>query len=275
MWIERSRPGAGTLPAVVEEAPLRAWVEALAVPRHAVGDPDANRRAAEFVAMELASLGYAVKYDGEHRNVVALPKDADATLTFVGAHYDSVRGTPGADDNASGVAVLLACARAVRRPSVGFVAFNREEDGLLGSSDFVPRWKERVRNAHILEMVGCRSREPGSQRKPPKLPVPVPETGDFLAIVSNRDSNDELDAVLSLGGTLPVVGLKTFLGVERLLPTLLRSDHAPFWEARIPALMWTDTAEFRNPHYHRASDTPDTLDYAFMAEVAALLAATL
>src|SRR5262245_10587260 len=152
MWIKRSRPGA-ELPSVVEDSALRSWVETLAVPRHASGEPDANRRAAEFVAMELASLGYAVSYDGEHRHVVALPKPAEGRLTWVGAHYDRVRGTPGADDNASGVAVMLACARAVPSTSVAYVAFNREEDGLLGSADFVPRWKERIKAAHILEMV--------------------------------------------------------------------------------------------------------------------------
>jgi hypothetical protein len=279
MWIKRSRPAAGSPPpAVAQPDRLRAWVEELAVPRHATADPEANRRTAEFIAVELASFGYDVRFDGPERNVVALPKAPAPLLTIVGAHYDGVRGTPGADDNASGVAVMLACAAARRAPSIAYVAFNKEEDGLLGSADFVSRWAGRVQMAHILEMVGFRSRRPGSQRRPPKLPVPVPDTADFLAILANRDSNGRLARVLDVAGRLPelpVLGLKTFLGMERLLPVLLRSDHAPFWEARIPALMWTDTAEFRNPHYHRATDTPDTLDYAFMADVARLLAAVL
>lgn len=279
MWISRSRPGReDPLPVVADEPRLRAWVEALAVPRHATADPDANRRAAEFIAVELASFGYDVTFDGPERNVVALPKGAAPLLTVVGAHYDGVRGTPGADDNASGVAVMLACAAARRSPSVAYVAFNREEDGLLGSADFVSRWAGRVERAHVLEMVGFRSRQPGSQRRPPKLPVSVPDTADFLAILANRDSNARLGRLLDVAGRLPdlpVLGLKTFLGMERWLPVLLRSDHAPFWEARIPAFMWTDTAEFRNPHYHKPTDTPDTLDYGFMADVARLLAACL
>ena len=72
---------------------------------------------------------------------------------------------------------------------------------------------------------------------------------------------------------LPVVALKIYLGIEKYFGHLQRSDHAPFWEASIPAIMWTDTSEFRNPHYHQASDTPDTLDYDFMSKIAQLVLA--
>jgi hypothetical protein len=279
MQVIKSRPGQGAaLPSVVTPEKLREWVTQIAVPRHPVAHPLANRRIAENIAMDLASMGYKVTFDGSDRNVVALPKKATEPLTIVGAHYDSVVTTPGADDNASGVAALLAAASVCKSPSVAFVAFNREEDGLIGSADFVRRWKPRIAAAHVLEMVGYRSRKPGSQRRPPGLPIPVPDTADFLAILANGDSNRMLDAVIQTAGgipDLPVIGLKTFQGIEKLVPVLLRSDHASFWSARIPALMWTDTSEFRNPNYHKAGDTPDTLDYEFMADVVRLLVAQL
>ena len=145
MFIVSGKPsGDASPPSVATREELREWVEALATPRHPVLEPHSNQRTAEFIAMELASFGYSVAFDGVHRNVVALPKRSLAKLMLVGAHYDSVPRTPGADDNASGLAVMLACARAVQQPSVAFVAFNGEEDGLLGSTDFVARWTGRT-----------------------------------------------------------------------------------------------------------------------------------
>jgi hypothetical protein len=277
MWIVKSGENDGeALPPVVDAGRLREWVETIAKPRHAGAQSQANRETAEWVAMEFASMGYVVSFDGPERNVVAIRKDAASKLTIVGAHYDSVWGSPGADDNASGIAVMLACAARVTSPSIAFVAFNGEEDGLLGSTDFVPRWKDRIATAHILEMVGYASEEPGSQRRPAGLPIPVPDRADFLGILANSDSNAELKRIIAKAGSLPqlpVVGLKTFLGMEKLFPVLLRSDHAPFWNAGLPALMWTDTSEFRNPNYHKKTDTPETLDYAFMARIASLLTA--
>lgn len=208
----------------------------------------------------------------------ALPTHPTDRLTWVGAHYDSVPETPGADDNASGVAVMLAAASSIRSSSIGWVAFNREEEGMVGSADFVSRWKPRVASAHILEMVGFRSRHPKSQRMPLGLPIKLRDTADFLGILANGNSNHELERVMKVAGSLPelpVLALETMFGVEKLMPVLLRSDHVPFWNAKLPALMWTDTSEFRNPHYHQASDRPDTLDYDFMADVARLLAASL
>ena len=211
----------------------------------------------------------------------------DGPFVLLGAHYNSVPGTPGADDNASAVAVCLECARLISAHNIGpamFVLFNREEDGLLGSSEFVaylvglPDWT--VREAHIFEMVGYRDRAPCSQRMPPGLPVLAGrDTGDFLALLANRSSNAIADDLLGLAaryipGT-PVAAMKVYLGLERAFEHLNRSDHAPFWRAGIPGLMWTDTSEFRNPHYHLESDTPDTLDYDFMAEVTRLALARL
>ena len=125
-------------------------------------------------------------------------------------------------------------------------------------------------------MVGYASRAPGSQRNPIP-PMRVPTVGDFLGLVGTHRSRKVLDRVLTLAGSsaVPVLGLYLppvpLEVIRRLAPHVLRSDHAPFWEAGIPALMWTDTAEFRNPNYHRPTDTPETLDYEFMAGVARLL----
>src|SRR4029077_1451338 len=132
-----------------------------------------------------------------------------------------------------------------------------------------------VAEAHIFEMVGFCTRAAGSQRMPPGLPpIFAPKVGDFLALLAHRHSNAVAETLLALAATYvpqpSVLALKIYLGIEKYFGHLLRSDHAPFWKAGIPSVMWTDTSEFRNPHYHLASDTPDTLDYAFLAQVAKL-----
>jgi hypothetical protein len=125
-------------------------------------------------------------------------------------------------------------------------------------------------------MVGFASRAPGSQRNPVPL-IQAPTVGDFLGLVGTHGSRRVLDHVLATASShaVPVQGLYLpdvpLERIGQLSHHLLRSDHAPFWRAGLPALMWTDTAEFRNPNYHLPTDTPDTLDYAFMAEVAKLL----
>jgi Zn-dependent M28 family amino/carboxypeptidase len=159
------------------------------------------------------------------------------------------------------------------------VFFNREEDGLLGSRDFVSQlagqsaWS--VDEAHIFEMVGFRTFAPRSQAMPPSVPgVVAPEVGDFLALIANQHSNATADELITLAASyIPathVLGLKIYMGIEKSVGHLHRSDHAPYWRAGIPAIMWTDTAEFRNPHYHRATDTPEKLDYEFVTDVTKL-----
>jgi hypothetical protein len=130
---------------------------------------------------------------------------------------------------------------------------------------------------HVLEMVGYTSSEPGSQRMP--VPVPgAPNVGDFIGLLANQRSNHLVEIAAKhaevIVPELPVVGLKVYLGLEGWLPVLHRSHHSPFWRAKIPAMLWTDTAEFRNPNYHRPTDTPETLDATFMRRVAQLLVAT-
>jgi Zn-dependent M28 family amino/carboxypeptidase len=291
--------------ATIHGEELEQTVRDLAFPRHFVAEPEANRRAGDYLVERLKALGYSVTITGESRNVVALPAGLSRRArsssvvgvadplpwTLVGAHYDTVPGSPGADDNASAVAALLGCAAVASRylpadAHVCFVAFNREEvqssgQGLVGSTEFVrdyrPKSGMNVTAVHVLEMVGCTNDVPGSQATPPGLPLKLPDPGNWLGVVGNDRSAALVDTVLARARTyvpgFPVVGLTLPKGAEAHLPVLCRSDHAPFWAARIPALQWTDTAEFRNPRYHGAEDTPDTLDYAFLASVTRLVAA--
>ena len=280
MWVRQATPLRRAEPASDAARWLRAKVGQLAVPRHAFAEAHRNRATAEALALELEHYGYAVRLQGPHHNVVALPRGTHGPLTLVCAHYDSVPGTPGADDNASAVAVMLAVARR-SRPDVAFVAFNREEDGLLGSADFV-RWlateeAPAVREVHVLEMVGYTDPRAGSQRLPPFLPrwLLPRDRGDFVALVGLGAGHRMAAAVRRTAdgalGVPPVVSLQAPRALLGWAPDLGRSDHLPFLEGGLPAVMWTDTAEFRTPHYHRRSDTPDTLDYGFMAGVQRLL----
>jgi Zn-dependent M28 family amino/carboxypeptidase len=182
---------------------------------------------------------------------------------------------------------MLACAKLLSgnapRRAVCFAAFNREEEGLIGSTDFTASYLREtgiaVSGAHILEMVGYGTEAPGSQRLPAGLPIRIPDRGNFLGLIGDGASGDLMDAVLRKGkGSLPdfpVIGLKLDPGEEAGFSVLLRSDHVPFWKAGVPALMWTDTAEFRNPHYHQTTDAPDTLDYGFLLNVTKVLGASL
>ena len=276
----------------VDEEELREHVGWLSAARHFRAQPRSNRRIGDRLADLLQSYGYRVELQGPYRNVIARPPDP-GPCTLICAHYDSVPTTPGADDNASGVAGLLASARALghrgridadpaRRPNVGFVAFNCEEDGMLGSSDFVesflPSGRLVVERAHVLEMIGFCSHERGSQRRPVRVPIPMPNVGDFIGLLgsggSNRIVNELVRTAEARIPELHVVGLKTYCGVDRLLPVLHRSDHSPFWKAGIPSVLWTDTAELRNPSYHGSGDLPATLDYGFLRRVTELLLAS-
>ncbi len=253
-----------------------------------MAEADNNQSTAHWIARQFNSYGYETSFQGEYSNVIALPKNATAeSLILVGAHYDSVPECPAADDNGSAVASMLACAKAVaehappRRP-IGFVAFNCEEDGFLGSADFVSEYllpqNLKLRNVHILEMLGYCDHQPGSQKVPRGLPIQLPTTADFLGLLANGNSAASMKTVLQIAKSytpeFPVLGLAVPPGAEILFPVLARSDHVPFWKADLPALMWTDTSEFRNPHYHQVTDTPDTLDYTFLHTVTQVLLAT-
>jgi hypothetical protein len=266
----------------VSEENLRAYVDTLAFPRHFFAEKQGNRKARDLLLRLTRSFGLSPILQGSYDNIVVKsPGPAGGPFLLLGAHYDTVPKTPGADDNASAVAVCLECARLIQKHDIRgtmIVFFNREEDGMLGSSEFVTSvashsaWS--IDEAHIFEMVGYRDSRPGSQTLPHGLSIMAPSVGDFLALLANSASNQIANQLTALAASyIPqcsVLALKVYFGIEKALGHLNRSDHAPFWRAGIPSVMWTDTSEFRNPHYHEASDTPATLDYGFMADVAKL-----
>ncbi len=270
------------------EQRLRGHVAALASAPRPAGS-DGHREAQVYIEGRLQAAGFAVRREpfrasgslsGVNLLASPLPDQPDLPLLIVAAHYDSTPRTPGADDNASAVAALLELAGWVRpllaadgrwRARLQLAAYDLEEEGLLGSYHHARRLTERVAGMLSLEMLGYTDHRPGSQRLPPHLAGLYPDVGDFIGVVGNQASKDLLEAVA--GGLRQVPGLPVeALAVpgtgEGLLVSRL-SDHASFWDAGLPALMVTDTSFFRNPHYHQPSDTPDSLDYPFLARVTA------
>lgn len=205
------------------------------------------------------------------------PEHGQRSPLLVGAHYDAVPGTPGADDNASGVAVLLELARyASEHPPLRplwCVAFDMEEYGLLGSRAYGQMLRDQgqaIRLMLSLEMLGYCDESPHSQRYPtPLLTAIYPNQGDFIGLIGNLPSLVDL---IRLKRRIVAVGAPCeWLPVPRkghLIPETRLSDHAPFWDLGYRAAMVTDTSFLRNPHYHKASDRVETLNLDFLTKVA-------
>lgn len=271
---------------------LRAHVSALVGERHPVSSPTTLAQAERYLAGQFQGLGLAVAdhafdvSDRTFHNVLAtIPgAAADHPPLLIAAHYDTVSGSPGADDNASGLAVMLETARGLSdRPltrTVQFVGFCLEEDNLRGSRAYAEQLRatnQPILGMIALECVGYVRTEPGSQRIPPGVPIAVPTTGDFLGIVGNEAAAHVVTALAQAArGLIPELKTVPLLvpGRGEQLPDVRRSDHAAFWDQGYPAVMLTDTADFRNPHYHRPTDTIETLDFAFMEQVVRCLTAT-
>jgi Zn-dependent M28 family amino/carboxypeptidase len=273
-------------------------LRALVGERHPLTAPGALRQAEDYLVEQFRSLGLQVSshafegLGGTYRNVIATmppsPPSLDAVRPLppliVAGHYDTVEGSPGADDNASALAVMLEVARCLLEVplnrEVRFIAFCLEEENLLGSLAYVSSLKNAVREiagAIVLECVGYTSAAEGSQQKPPGLPIVLPTVGDFLGIVGNAKSAPLVQAIEG-AAKQNVPDLKTVSllvpGNGELLPDTRRSDHAAFWHYGYPAVMLTDTANFRNPNYHQPTDTLDTLDLNFMEKVAKAVTVT-
>lgn len=248
--------------------------------------------AGAWVMQELGAMGYRVwreaspVREGTAFNVIAEKRGArwPEEIVVIGAHYDTEVGTPGADDNASGVAGMLELARRFARVDTGrtvrFVAFTNEEGsnsrgnvmGSRVSAEGSRERGERVVAMLSLEMLGYADSTPGSQGYPFERDsvigrsLNLPDRGDFIAVVG-RTADAEL--VERLGSAM--VGAGTVRVVPAALPPLVRdmyrSDHANYWVSGYSAVMVTDTSNFRNPHYHKATDVAGTLDFGFMAGV--------
>jgi Zn-dependent M28 family amino/carboxypeptidase len=311
---------------------MRSDVEALPAPRTRFVE-DGMARAEELIDAELRAAGWATErrpfafrdvrgyydYRDEDRtestttyellegaNLVARKsgRHPDSAI-LVGAHFDTVRDSPGADDNGSGVAGLLELARVLAPfqfvKTIIVAAFDMEEVGGFGSKALVGELQAEtgIDAAVVFEAIAYTSREPGSQKLPPGVGSVYRRQvarlkrrgfrGDWTCVIFRGSS---LDLARAFGGALvhvtdptaavlvrdpvdlPVLG--PLLG--RVAPwtrNFARSDHLAFWDADVPAIQVTDTANFRNPHYHEPTDTPDTLDYDRIGAIVAATAAVI
>jgi len=258
--------------------------------RH-VWRPAALQAAAKYISAELSSVGYQLvpqAYQAcgvrcENLEVIVQGTTRASEIIVVGAHYDTVAGSPGADDNASGVAGVIEIARALwplrLARTVKLVAFVNEEPpffyfGDMGSKVYADAARARSDDIRVmlsLEMLGCYSDAPGSQSYPPLLRWFYPRRGNFIGFVSNLRSRRALANVVNAfkeNCDFPA----EYLASPAFVPGVAWSDQLSFWRVGYPAVMVTDTAFYRYPHYHRASDTPDRIRYEEMARVVGGLA---
>ena len=242
--------------------------------------PQALQAAADYIERTWRVQGYAVatqEYDAygvrcANLEVSRPGRARPSEILLIGAHYDSVRGCPGANDNASGVAAMLEISRrfAELTPAltVRFVAFVNEEPpsfftGQQGSAVYAKAARERgddIRLMVSLETIGCYSERPGSQRYPPLFRYFFPDRGNFLGLVSDFRSARALRKVVKAfrrHSDFPLEHVATF----RWVPGVAWSDHLSFWRRGYRALMVTDTAFYRYRYYHTPEDTPDKLAY--------------
>ncbi|NIO11009.1 MAG: M28 family peptidase [Deltaproteobacteria bacterium] len=236
-----------------------------------------------YIEREFRSYGLTVESDlfnylgKRYRNIIGRTgSNPNSPLIIIGAHFDSVSGTPGADDNASGVAVMLETARTLSRmrlrSPVLFCAFNLEELNMIGSTHFAKKLKaagSRVNAMISLEMVGYTDHRHGSQKYPTGLSWLYPDRGHFIGVVGNWNSNSLLKGFARYLRQVRGLQVETLSvpGNGGFIPAVRLSDHSPFWDLDYPALLVTDTSFFRNPHYHGPTDTIETLDLEFMAKV--------
>ncbi|OWW23041.1 hypothetical protein AYR66_24300 [Noviherbaspirillum denitrificans] len=270
---------------------LRGHVEKIAQAEHNTAFPGQLEDTASYIESALAEMGYAVRQqvfsaDGNRvRNLEVTvrppdPSEGKPEIVVVGAHYDSAHGSPGANDNATGSAAVIELARALREatPQAGheirLALFVNEEapyfkTGQMGSLLHARDLSARGANVTAmlsLETIGYYDDSKGSQRYPPPLDALYPDTGNFIAFVGDLGSRDLVRTVVGAfrrHTPFPSEGLAAPASV----PGVDWSDHWSFRMHGYPALMVTDTAPYRYPHYHTAQDTPDKVDYARMARV--------
>ncbi|MGE3151054.1 MAG: M20/M25/M40 family metallo-hydrolase [Nitrospiraceae bacterium] len=269
------------------QARLSAHLRQLVGERHPRRSPAALQQAEQYLISSFQRSGLLVKthgfraLGGTYHNVVAsLPtvRDKKAPPLLIGAHYDTVAGSPGADDNASGLAVMLEAAEQLAKVSlarpVHFIGFGLEEWNLLGSRAYAAYLRKQgrdIQGAIVLECVGFASQTEGSQTQPP-IPMKLPAVGDFLGVVGNEPAKALVEAIVQAGqqAAVPLRAIPLVVpGQGEQFPDTRRSDHASFWSYGFPAVMLTDTANFRNPNYHQPTDTVETLNLDFLAKVAA------
>jgi hypothetical protein len=282
----------------IETDRLRGHIEALPADRSVSGDDEdaaGLREAAGYIEGRLRAFGYKIQDQevvwgrrpgpGEDpdtttsRNLWAdLPGTTrPGEVIVLASHYDAVPGSPGADDNATGVAANLELARVLRghpmERTVRFLFPTAEEVGMVGSRRYVAEHvvpaidsgEETIFGMVSLEMLGYFSDEPGSQQVPAgALPgfIEIPTRGDFIAIVGILPhAHFHVPLGLAMMESAPGLEVLSTGLIPSPIGDMVRSDHSVFWAIGVPAVMLTDTSNFRNPHYHQATDTIETLDF--------------
>ena len=271
---------------------IRGHIKALEGPRHPVAAPEALERAADYIAGYLQRLGYEMSEHRFHesgrefRNVIATrpglfrPEQRVVVL----AHFDTVADSPGADDNASGVALLLELAEVLQpfrfERTIHLIGVNLEENqkdgdsesGTRGSRALAGHVRElgwEIEGVVVLESVAFANNSV-RQSFPAGVPIPVPNMANFIAVVGNEKSLDLVQgfvrAIEKYRIDLPHFAMAV-PGNGEAVPDSRRSDHAPFWDHGYKAVMLTDTTNFRSPHYHGPGDTLETLDLDFAVKV--------
>lgn len=265
-------------PATLQQR-LRDDLNLLARPRHAQWDPMGLLSVRTLLRERLGALGELEEHafqNGAARGINLLLKlpgrNPDWPPLLVGAHYDGAPQTPGADDNASGVAALLELARRWRdhppRRPVWLVAFDQEEEGLLGSRALAQRLRADRQRLHLMVSLEMLAFTSATQRYPhPAMSWIYGSRGDFIALVSNLRAIPHLPALARTVGRHVKTKVLPVPLRGRALPDTRRSDHSPFWDQGFSALMVTDTSFLRNPHYHRPSDGLHTLNLPFLTAV--------
>ncbi len=275
------------------EQRLRAHLQALSRPRNPYQHSEAHDQARAYLREALQKQGRVVVEQtfstadyGEGSNILGYPVEEGASPThLLVAHYDTVTGSPGADDNGSAVAVALEVAS--RCPHIEVLLPDLEETGLLGARHFVANDNRPSLPTLVLESIGYWSDEPGSQKHPAVLPLGFPTVyqqlqerefrGDFLALLHLQADTGLAEGLeRSLCGTALRLSISSEILGGPAAPALYdfgRSDHLAFWEQQRPCLMLTDSANFRNPNYHQPTDTAETLDYGRMAALVGHLGA--
>ncbi len=283
---------------------IRADVERLPAPRNRVHYAESMNQADEIIIESFAAAGWATdkllfrrKSGLIGANIIASKPGCESTdLIIVGAHHDTTDNSPGADDNTASVAALLELARLLQpytfRHTILLVMFDMEELNLIGSREFVRQLgsAQKVRGAIVYETMSYSSSVPNSQKIPKGAAFVYPRQlakirkrdfrGDWTAVLYRRSA---LNIARTFGAALDyTAGSETAILLRDILDVavigrvfqrlpissqLQRSDHLSFWQAGIPAILITDTANFRNPNYHRPTDTFETLDYARAAEI--------
>lgn len=288
-----SRSFEGTLPAlsasqreIAEETRRHVGELASTIGYRSTFHPSQLARAALYIKHELEAMGYEVSdhsfpsrgSPAPNLEAVLAGTTLSSEIVIVGAHFDSFQGTPGADDNASGVAGVLALAKifseAPQERTIRFVLFPNEEPPAFQQADMgslVYAKACRAANDRIvamlsLETIGYFKDEPGTQKYPFPMGLLYPSRGNFVGFVSNFSNRALVKrciATFRSSSQFPSEGAALPEGI----PGVGWSDHWAFWQMGYPALMVSDTAIFRNPNYHTANDKPETLDYERMARL--------